>query len=203
MLFFSSKRLIVVLPYEATSPTNARHPRIKRPTFNFRLQIPPCQGGISCLKSNPRLQANPERKSLLLGRPFGRRHHERHLLLRRPASKKRQRTKSREVGWRLGGERYGELMRAPSALVGARLGRRDLRAWMQGWRERGKGVSAGAWSVSTGAECIDRRESSREGSSPWWRQRKGTGKRRRSEEVWLMTCRACPASAATSARSRM
>src|SRR5271169_3515970 len=35
---------------------------------------------------------------------FGRRHHERRLLLRRPASKKRQGTKSREVGLRLGSE---------------------------------------------------------------------------------------------------
>jgi hypothetical protein len=54
-----------------------------------------------------------------------------------------------------------------------------------------------------GAGCIDRRESSRERSPPAWSQRNGTGKRRRSEEVWLMTCRLCVVSAATSARSRM
>src|SRR5271166_4768854 len=109
---------------------------------------------------------------------FGRRHHERRLALRRPASKKRQGTKSREVGWRLGSERYGDLMLAASSLVGARLGRRELGAWMQSGRERGKGVSAGAWSVSTGARWSDRRESSREGSPPAWGQRNGTGKRR-------------------------
>src|SRR5271165_1974405 len=102
---------------------------------------------------------------------FGRRHHERRLALRRPASKKRQGTKSREVGSRLGSERYGDLMLAASSLVGARLGRRDLRAWMQSGLERGKGVS-------TGARWSDRRESSREGSPPAWGQRNGTGKRR-------------------------
>jgi hypothetical protein len=46
------------------------------------------------------------------------------------------------------------------------------------------------------AGCIDRRESVRS-------QRNGTGKRRRSEAVWLMTCRSCSVSAAISARSRM
>ena len=39
---------------------------------------------------------------------FGRRHHEGCHALRRPASKKRQGTKSREAGQRLGGERYGD-----------------------------------------------------------------------------------------------
>ena len=34
----------------------------------------------------------------------------------------------------------------------------------RGGRESEKGISAGAWSVSTGAGCIDRRESSRERS---------------------------------------
>src|SRR5215469_8248959 len=36
------------------------------------------------------------------------------------ASKKRQGTKSREVGPRLGSERYGDLMSAPTLMVGAR-----------------------------------------------------------------------------------
>ena len=63
---------------------------------------------------------------------FGRRHDERRLALSRPASKKRQGTKSREVGQRLGSERYGDLRLAPSSLVGVTLGRRDLHACTQG-----------------------------------------------------------------------
>jgi hypothetical protein len=38
-----------------------------------------------------------------------------------PASKKRQGTKSREVGHRLGSERYGDLMPAPTSMVDATL----------------------------------------------------------------------------------
>jgi hypothetical protein len=57
---------------------------------------------------------------------FGRRHDERHLALRRPASKKRQGTKSRE-GWRwLGSERYGDLILALAMMVGAKLRSSDL-----------------------------------------------------------------------------
>src|SRR5271166_5811932 len=134
---------------------------------------------------------------------FGRRHDGRRLALRRPASKKRQGTKSRDVGERLGSEGYGDLMLAPRSLAGATLGRGDLHAWTQGGRERENAVSAGAWSVSTGAGCIDRGESSRERSPPAWSQRNGTGKGRRSEEVWLMTCRLCLVSGATSAGGRM
>jgi hypothetical protein len=52
--------------------------------------------------------------------------------LSEPASKKRQGTKSREVGQRLGGERYGELMLAPSLMAGATSGRRGLHACTQG-----------------------------------------------------------------------
>ena len=48
---------------------------------------------------------------------FGRRHDEASRTLRRPASKKRQGTKSREVGHRLGSGRYGDLMAAPSSMV--------------------------------------------------------------------------------------
>ena len=48
---------------------------------------------------------------------FGRRHDEPFHALWRPASKKRQGTKSREVGhWRCNG-RYGDLMAAPSLRV--------------------------------------------------------------------------------------
>ena len=64
---------------------------------------------------------------------FGRRQHERRLALRRPASKKRQGTKSREAWERLGGERYGDFRLAPSSLGGATLGRRCLDACTQGW----------------------------------------------------------------------
>ena len=52
---------------------------------------------------------------------FGRRHDERRLALRRPASKKRQGTKSLEVWHRLGSERYGDLIFAPAMMVGTKL----------------------------------------------------------------------------------
>src|SRR3984893_16355544 len=45
------------------------------------------------------------------------------------ASKKRQGTKSREVGQRLGSERYGELMAAQRLMVGATLPGRDRDVW--------------------------------------------------------------------------
>src|SRR5271166_3628554 len=57
---------------------------------------------------------------------FGRRDDERRLALRRPASKKRQGTKSREVWRRLGSERYGDLTFAPAMMVGAKLAPGDL-----------------------------------------------------------------------------
>ena len=47
------------------------------------------------------------------------------------------------------------------------------------------------------------RRPGREGSLPAWGQRIGTGKWRRSRAVWLMMCRSCSASDATSARSRV
>src|SRR6516164_1600532 len=49
-------------------------------------------------------------------------------------------------------------------------------------RESERGISGGAWSVSTGAGCIDRGEPGRERSPPARSQRNGTGKRRHSEE---------------------
>ena len=45
------------------------------------------------------------------------------------ASKKRQGTKSREVGPRLGSERYGDLMSAPTLMVGATLPGSDRDVW--------------------------------------------------------------------------
>jgi hypothetical protein len=48
---------------------------------------------------------------------FGRRHEEAIHALRRPASEKRQCTKSREVGHWLGSERYGDLMLAPISMM--------------------------------------------------------------------------------------
>jgi len=48
---------------------------------------------------------------------FGRRHEEPFHALWRPASKKRQGTKSREVGHRWCNGRYGDLMAAPSSRV--------------------------------------------------------------------------------------
>ena len=71
---------------------------------------------------------------------FGRRDDERRLALRRPASKKRQGTKSREVWRRLGGERYGDLILAPAMMVGAKLARGDL-----------DGCGGGTWKRAMGS----------------------------------------------------
>jgi hypothetical protein len=65
---------------------------------------------------------------------FGRRHEETSLALMRPASKKRQGTKSREVWRRLGSERYGDLIFAP-AMMGAMLAQGDLHGCGQGSQE--------------------------------------------------------------------
>ena len=100
------------------------------------------------------------------------------LALRRPASKKRQGTKSRDV-WGAAGQPALWVFDVVAVFVaGATLGRGDLHAWTQGGRERENAVSAGAWSVSTGAGCIDRGELSRARSPPAWSQRNGTGKGR-------------------------
>ncbi len=51
-------------------------------------------------------------------------------MLGRPASKKRQGTKSREVWGRVGSQRYGDLIFAPIMTVGAKLAPGDLdRVW--------------------------------------------------------------------------
>src|SRR5260221_11703570 len=57
---------------------------------------------------------------------FGRRHEEAIHALRRPASEKRQCTKSREVGHWLGSERYGELMLAPISMMSGTPARQHL-----------------------------------------------------------------------------
>ena len=133
---------------------------------------------------------------------FGRRHDEPFHALWRPASKKRQGTKSREVWhWRCCG-RYGDLMAAPGWRVDATprgcgrrispLARLEAYNWHLGKRlKRIKERTARR-----------QRRPGREGSLPAWGQRIGTGKSRRSREVWLMMCRSCSASGATSARSR-
>jgi hypothetical protein len=54
------------------------------------------------------------------------------LPVRRPASKKRQGTKSREVWRRLCSERYGDLILAPAVMVGAMPTPGDLHGCMQG-----------------------------------------------------------------------
>ena len=69
---------------------------------------------------------------------FGRRHHEGRLLLRRPASKKRQGTKSREVWGRVGSQRYGDLLFASIMTVGAKLAPGDLDRVRKGsWKRNG------------------------------------------------------------------
>ena len=57
---------------------------------------------------------------------FGRRNDEAFGGLSWPASKKRQGTKSREVGHWLGSERYGDLMLAPISMMGGTPARRHL-----------------------------------------------------------------------------
>ena len=57
---------------------------------------------------------------------FGRRHDGSLDALWRPASEKRQGTKSREVGRRLGSERYGDLMRAPISMIDVRVAGLDV-----------------------------------------------------------------------------
>ena len=99
------------------------------------------------------------------------------------ASKKRQGTKSRDFGERLGSEGYGDLMLAPSSLAGATLGRGDLDAWTQGGRERDKGVSAGvgAYRQAPGALIgVNRVERDRRQRGASVTERDSGGARRRS-----------------------
>src|SRR5215472_11258286 len=66
---------------------------------------------------------------------------ERRVALRRPASKKRQGTKSREVSRRLCRERYGDLIFAPAVMVGAMLASGDLHGCGKGAWKRAMGIS--------------------------------------------------------------
>ena len=66
----------------------------------------------------------------LIVQVFGCRHDEAIHAVRRPASEKRQGTKSREVGHRRGNRRYGDLMPAQSSGVDATLSGCDLRVGM-------------------------------------------------------------------------
>ena len=75
----------------------------------------------------------------LIVQVFGRRHDERLLTLRQPASKKRQGTKSREVWRRLCRERYGDLIFAPAVMVGAMPAPGDLHGCAQGSLEARNG----------------------------------------------------------------
>ena len=119
---------------------------------------------------------------------------------RRPKSAK---ARSRgKFGSRLGGERYGDLMLAPHSMEGATLARGDLHAYAGAGQEARKASPSALEGYQRPTGRIDCRGLGREGSPPAWSRRKGTGKRRRAEEVWLMTCRTCSASAATLARSR-
>jgi len=71
---------------------------------------------------------------------FGCRHDVAIRALRRPATEKRQGTKSREVGDRLGNGRYGDFMRVPMSMMGGRPGRRQLHIFVH---RRGRANAGG------------------------------------------------------------
>jgi hypothetical protein len=73
---------------------------------------------------------------------FGRRYDVAIEALMRPATEKRQGTKSREVGQRRCSGRYGDLMSAPASNVGTTVARRDLGVCPQ--------ASPGAWDKDFG-----------------------------------------------------
>jgi hypothetical protein len=66
------------------------------------------------------------------------------LPFRRPASKKRQGTKSREVWRRPCGERYGDLIFASAVMVGAMPASGDLDEYAQWAWKRTMGISVAA-----------------------------------------------------------
>jgi hypothetical protein len=86
----------------------------------------------------------PRRADVRYVQVFGRRHHERRHALRRPASKKRQGTKSREVWGRVGSQRYGDLIFAPIVTVGAKLAPGDLDRVRKGSWKGAMGISVAA-----------------------------------------------------------
>ena len=120
----------------------------------------------------------------------------------RPASKKRQGTKSRSAGRRLGGERYGDFRLAPHSMLARHRGGAARMPACGGGRGSGRSVPAGSEGYRRApGGWIARNRVERD------RRRRGAGARERQSggadrRVWLMTCRLCLASAATSARSR-
>ena len=70
--------------------------------------------------------------------------------LSEPASKKRQGTKSREVGHRLSNERYEDCMSAPLSMVSATRARGDVMSAYRGTEESAVGISAGRVKCSNG-----------------------------------------------------
>ena len=119
---------------------------------------------------------------------------------RRPKS---ARARSRgQPGRRLGVERYGDFRVAAHSLKAGHRGDATRMPACGGGRGRGRSVPAGSegyrrapggWIARNWVE----RDRRRRGASARERQSGGADRR-----VWLMTCRLCPASAATSARSR-
>ena len=108
-----------------------------------------------------------------------------------PASKKRQGTKSRESWALAGSECYGDFMLALISIVerDARTTRSCMSARTRG-RESAVGISGGR---SERIQRVDRRtggcdgvERDRRGRGP---SASGTGKPRRSQDVWVMTSR--------------
>jgi hypothetical protein len=80
---------------------------------------------------------------------FGCRHDVAIGALRWPATEKRQGTKSREIEHRLNSERYEDLMRAPSWMIGVTLTGFELFVCRYGRSVGCKGPFGWCWSVST------------------------------------------------------
>jgi hypothetical protein len=110
-------------------PMGSRFPSVS--TEERRLRSEPCGP-----KPFQRTSANVQ--------VFGRRHHEGRLLLWRPASKKRQGTKSREVWGRVGSQRYGDLIFASIMTVGGKLAPGDLDRVRKGSWKRAMEISVAA-----------------------------------------------------------
>ena len=118
----------------------------------------------------------------------------------RPASKKRQGTKSREVGHQWSSGRYGDLMATPNWRVGVTptgCGRRICALASLEACNGHLGKRSERMNERTVRRAHDRveRDRCRRRASAWER-----GMRR--SEIWLMMCRSCSASGATSAHSR-
>ena len=80
---------------------------------------------------------------------FGCRHDVAIRALRWPATEKRQGTKSREIEDRLNSERYEDLMRAPSSMIGVTLTGFELFVCRYGRSVGCRGPFGRCWSVST------------------------------------------------------